>query len=181
MGEYFIRHFAGLNSEDHLVVVPEGLSRYYTQGVYGRVGASWMTKEDRLDEIADYVKYLTQLKIDIESKVEITGKRILLGFSQGAATASRWVNEVDMNFNQLILWSGVFPPDLKLDGSVFRKEMALEMVVGDEDEFVSEERLQENLHMMENLGLVPNISRFKGGHKILHEELKNLVERLQLT
>lgn len=140
-----------------------------------------MTKEDRLDEIHDYVEYLSQLKNDIETKVEITGKRILLGFSQGAATASRWVNEVELNFDQLILWSGVFPPDLKLNGQVSPNSLGLEMMIGDEDEFVSDERLQENLDMIKILGLTPNISRFSGGHKILKSELENLVKKLGLT
>ena len=40
--------------EDTLIVAPEGLSRFYWNESKGIVGASWMTKKDRLDEIEDY-------------------------------------------------------------------------------------------------------------------------------
>ena len=67
LAAYFIRHFAPLTAADpHLVVVaPEGLSRFYLNGTGGRVGATWMTKEDRLAEIEDYVAYLNQLAATI--------------------------------------------------------------------------------------------------------------------
>src|SRR5205809_2907590 len=43
-----------------LLVAPEGLSRFYLSEspAERRVGACWMTREDRLAEIDDYVQYL---------------------------------------------------------------------------------------------------------------------------
>src|SRR5919202_1046254 len=50
-----------------LIVAPEALSRFYVESGAGTrhadvpVGATWMTREDRLSEIADYVSYLDGL------------------------------------------------------------------------------------------------------------------------
>src|SRR3546814_5982443 len=63
LGSRFIRRFAPLDDGTRLIVAPEALSRFYLE-VKGRthaespVGASWMTREDRLSEIDDYVAYL---------------------------------------------------------------------------------------------------------------------------
>ena len=42
---------------NYLVVAPEGFSRFYWNEKRGIVGASWMTKLDRLEEIEDYSNY----------------------------------------------------------------------------------------------------------------------------
>ena len=55
----FLRHFDPIDDGSRLVVAPEGLSRFYvSENSAERVGATWMTKEDRLAEIDDYVRYL---------------------------------------------------------------------------------------------------------------------------
>src|SRR3954465_7736941 len=64
---YFIRHFEPLDDGRRLIVAPEALNRFYIertswQGAgHARVGATWMTREDRLAEIGDYVAYLDRL------------------------------------------------------------------------------------------------------------------------
>jgi len=57
LAPYFLRKFAPLARPDTLIAAPEGLSRFYLEGYYGKVGASWMTREARLDEIADQISY----------------------------------------------------------------------------------------------------------------------------
>ncbi|MEI6312193.1 MAG: hypothetical protein WCP57_08045 [Bacteroidota bacterium] len=82
-----ITYIEELPNENLFFIAPEGLSRFYWKGFEGNVVASWMTKEDRQDEINDYIKYLNQL-IDI---YQLNTKKInVLGFSQGVATMSRW-------------------------------------------------------------------------------------------
>jgi hypothetical protein len=53
LAKTFIRRFEPIMDAQTLVVAPEGLSRFYWGGFDGPVVASWMTREDRLDEIAD--------------------------------------------------------------------------------------------------------------------------------
>src|SRR2546425_6931053 len=56
----FLERFRPLEAERRCIVAPEGLSRFYLTDspAERRVGASWMTREDRLHEIDDYVRYL---------------------------------------------------------------------------------------------------------------------------
>ena len=49
--EYFKRHFVPLSQDTRAFLFPQGPHKFYLQGTEGRVGASWMTKEDRLIDI----------------------------------------------------------------------------------------------------------------------------------
>ncbi|HEX6631564.1 MAG TPA: hypothetical protein VF048_10745, partial [Gemmatimonadaceae bacterium] len=82
-----------LAGDQAIVVAPEALSRFYveTTGVrshaQARVGATWMTREDRLAEIGDYVAYLDQLVAHVGAELAAADAELcVLGFSQGAAT-----------------------------------------------------------------------------------------------
>ena len=99
----FIRHFQAVRDGHGLVVAPEALSRLYLPG-HQRVGASWMTKEDRLTEIDDYLAYLDALYDRIFESVDRSRVTVhVLGFSQGAATASRWATLGRAHTDRLIL------------------------------------------------------------------------------
>ena len=131
LAKYFIRKFHFLEDTYHLLA-PEGPHRFYLSGSNGRVGASWMTKEARELDIEDNLRWLN---IFLEQKIQEqpAAKRTLLGFSQGAATAARWYQKNPECFDQLILWAGVFPPDI--DAGTFPTTKPLHFVLGDEDEF----------------------------------------------
>ena len=47
LSEFFIKKFKNLESNNTLIVAPEGLNMFYLDGKYDRVGASWITKEER--------------------------------------------------------------------------------------------------------------------------------------
>src|SRR5206468_1825615 len=88
----FIQAFSVLDDGTRLIVAPEALNRFYLVGVDSGaaaerpVGATWMTREDRDAEIADYVEYLDALAAQVLGAVR-RGERpprvIVLGFSQG--------------------------------------------------------------------------------------------------
>lgn len=111
---YFIRKFESLDPEENFVIAPEGMHRFYLEGTSGRVGASWMTKEARLDDIEDNISYLNTLAKDLLNKGKYE-RKILLGFSQGGATATRWHESGNFNADIFVLWASVFPPDLDFD------------------------------------------------------------------
>lgn len=130
LAKYFIRKFSVLEESGIYVIAPQGLSRFYIENndpgkrSYDRVGASWMTKENRLTDIHNYVRYLQEI---LAVELPRMDKPVtVLGFSQGAATACRWIMQTNMMVEKLILWSGVFPPDIDLpenhhlnDGNTF--------------------------------------------------------------
>ena len=141
----FGSHFERLAGPARLIVAPEGLSRFYASDGPGgrladrRVGASWMTREDRLAEITDYVAYLDAVHGAVLAGV--TGQRPLvtvLGFSQGTATACRWVAQGIVRPRRLILWGGDVPPDLDLGvGRARFGALDLTLVVGRRDEYIT--------------------------------------------
>jgi predicted esterase len=172
LAEFFIRKFNGI-PEDYLIVAPEGMHRFYLNGTSGRVGASWMTKEDRESDIADNLNWLTQLFAELteQKSFEIT---ILLGFSQGGATAARWYFSQKVEFNQLILWASIFPPDLKKPE--IKSNSNNYFVIGSDDEYYDAEAQKKEIEFYEKLGF--QTLQFVGKHdveiKILNQMLKDL-------
>ncbi|MFO8098955.1 MAG: esterase, partial [Salinibacter sp.] len=124
------------------VVAPEGLSRFYVDGLdtHEQVGASWMTRGMREPEIRDYVRYLDAVVHRLVPGDERPTIRVL-GFSQGAATASRWALLGDTPVDRLVLWGGAPAHDLNLDShAAALRTMDLTLVVGTDDPYVSPKR-----------------------------------------
>ena len=90
------------------ILAPEGLSRFYIKGTDGRVGASWMTRDERLSDIEDHINYLNHWWDALNTKPD--AKIIVVGFSQGVATASRWLAS-GFQANSVILHSGTIPTE----------------------------------------------------------------------
>src|SRR5256885_14142400 len=89
----FLEKLRVLDDGTRFLVAPEGLSRFYLSEspTERRVGASWMTREDRLAEIEDYVRFLDAVYADVLGLIDRSQMTVhALGYSQGAATASRW-------------------------------------------------------------------------------------------
>ena len=170
--EYFIKKFNCLKDLSIRVIAPEGLSRYYLEGNYGRVGASWMTKEDRLNDIDNYVHFINEVYKSEAIESGFKQKITALGFSQGAATVSRWIGQKQIEFQRLILWSGMFPPDLDWNFSRDKlKGKEVYFVYGKSDPYLSDDRFKEQEHLSNQLGISPEIVAFDGVHTIENEPL----------
>src|SRR5258705_5071915 len=116
----FVRHFEPIADASRLIVAPEALSRFYLDsGMHERVGATWMTREDRLADIEDYVRYLDALHAAVFRQLDRASVQlVVLGFSQGVATASPWVAP-GMRPERLVAWGGVLQPVLDLTGVLY--------------------------------------------------------------
>lgn len=174
LAPYFIRKFEGIDDGESVVVAPEGLNRFYLKGFSGRVGATWMTKEDRLTDIRDNHNYLDQILAHYSKKCP--NARIgLIGFSQGAATAVRWYCHTENPPQRVIIWSGSFPEDLNwFDDIPKLNRVKPTFVLGDNDEFFSEDRVEEQSVWLKTKGLEFDVVRFSGGHDILNDNLLKL-------
>lgn len=164
----FLQWFAPAAEPGRLLVAPEGLSRSYFEDRGGRrVGASWMTKEDREAEIEDYLHYLDRLAERIRMSVSGEPRIEVHGFSQGAATASRWVAMGSIRPDRLVLWSAGVPPDLPVDRYAERLNRAgLRIAMGTRDRYVSEQDLQQEVARLAAHGITPVVHRFEGGHRV---------------
>jgi predicted esterase len=171
LAKYFLEKFQPISNEERKVVAPEGLAKYYLDGFYGRVGATWMTKENRLTDISNYIEFLdTVYKNEIPNPENC--KITLLGFSQGAATASRWALADVCHFDRLILWAGLFPPDLDFQkGQKKMKDLDILNIYGNNDEYLNAERMSEQFKLADRLGVELTNITFDGGHEIDQETL----------
>ena len=176
----FLRHFDALDDGSRVIVAPEGLSRFYLDGNASRkVGAAWMTREDRLAEIADYVRYLDLVAGET---VRRPGAPVVplhvLGFSQGTATAARWLAmgaATASGPRRLILWGGEMPPDLDLAAARARWEnLDLVFVAGSQDEFITPKVLARDEARLKEAGIQYRVVHFAGGHEIVPGVLKDL-------
>ena len=177
LAAYFARHFAFLPDADPaaVVVAPEGLSRFYLNGNDGRVGASWMTRNDRLAEIADHVAFLNQLAAQVLAGASPAVRITVLGFSQGTATVGRWLVRAPFRPARLILWAGGFPDDVDPDAA--RSLLAgldLTLVVGAHDEYLSGPQVQAQLQQLRALGGEPRLLPFEGRHELNAALLRQL-------
>jgi predicted esterase len=118
----FLRRFHPLADGSRWVVAPEALNRFYVDQAPGRhgptsaVGATWMTRDDREHEIRDYVRYLDHLHDTVMRGIDGPSPRlVVLGFSQGVATAARWTTLGAVRPARLVLWGDYLPPDLPLE------------------------------------------------------------------
>ena len=191
LAEYFARPFVEALPADACVVVPEALSRFYLSGTGApgaRIGATWMTREDRLAEIADYVRYLDRALDAVLAGRAVGAVRLcVLGFSQGATTACRWLAHRHAHglapAARLVLWGGGVPPDLDAPGDgreAVLRATPLTLVVGDADEYVTPEAVAEQERGLA-AGAVPyTLVRYAGTHRVPPEVLRAVLrEALQ--
>lgn len=177
LAQFFIKKFEKLNEQSICVIAPEGLSRFYLSELTdqgrrdNKVGATWMTRENRLMDIDNYILYLDTVceqELKLFPQVPVT----LLGFSQGCATVCRWAVEGKIKFERLILWAGLFPPDLNFQkGHDVLSSKKTYMVVGDQDHFVTAERKNEFDQLAAQLGIQPEKVIFPGKHEIPEDVL----------
>ncbi len=173
LGNFFLKKFESLDNGKRLIVAPEGLHRFYWNGFSGRVVASWMTKEDRLVDIADYVNFLDSVYSKVVPK---TATVRLLGFSQGTATACRWAVLGNSRFDRLTMWAGAFPTDVDyFENAGKLNALRPQVVIGDKDPYYDEGKIDEHLDFLRERGLEFSVHRFQGDHNIYPEPLREIV------
>lgn len=164
----FLGWFRPAVTPHRLVVAPEALNRFYLRPRERKVGATWMTSHDRLAEIADYVRYLDQLLRQVGREFDAGPAPVQVhAFSQGAATACRWVALGEVRPVRLVLWGGGVPPDLDLAAHGEALSAAgLTLVLGDRDEFITEEDVTREATRLREAGVRAELERFRGGHVV---------------
>jgi len=178
----FLEKLRVLDDGRRHLVAPEGLSRFYVGegATERRVGASWMTREDRLAEIEDYVRYLDAVYDDVFGRLDRARVTVhALGFSQGAATVSRWTAMGTSRIDRVILWGGEFPPDLDLTGAHVAGRLRaarLTLVYGRSDEYITAKVLAGVTERLGARDIPYREMPFAGGHELNEAVLKELAE-----
>lgn len=169
----FVRSLEPFASEERIVAAPEALNRFYldppttpADAARRRVGATWMTREDREAEIADYVDYLDRLHEHLRSACP-DASLSMLGFSQGVATVCRWAAFGHARAARLVLWSGPVPPDLDLARLAARVgDTRVTIVAGAADAIVAAADAEADAARLRAAAVPCDVVRHDGGHAI---------------
>jgi len=167
----FIQDFEVLNDGTRFIVAPEGLNKFYARGFGGKPVATWMTSEDREAEITDCINYLTVLyqSLNIPPQVKV----VVLGFSQGVATASRFIHHTQQKIDDFVIYAGEIAAELVEPLSNKIKSLPVTYITGTNDPFITPEKHQKVYELMHQLNA--KIIEFDGGHEIKKEVLINLI------
>lgn len=180
LARFFARPFTSIVAADRAIIVPEALNRYYFEtapGVHGpdaRVAATWMTREDRDHEMADYIEYLDNLVTHVAGDVAPHVRITALGFSQGAATVSRWAARGRTLMHRVVLWGSGLPPELEPGPDLFQGASVV-LAAGASDAFVSLARVRAEAARLEAAGMTCSVLEYDGGHRVETEALAELV------
>lgn len=179
----FMAEFEPLAAPDRLIVAPEALSRFYPGDANGRHGrdariaASWMTREDRLSEIDDYVAYLDGLAEQVLSACPDSARLRVLGFSQGASTACRWVARGKRKPAELIVWAGEMTFDLDDAPLAERLQgVGVHLVGGLRDRVVPSAIIDKQRDRLRRAGVDATVHHFDGGHRLDRQILADLAD-----
>ena len=182
LAEYFIKHFENLDPKENHIIAVEGLSRFYVNGLTGRVGASWMTKEDREEEIKDQSNYINAVLNDAGINLsEEAFNIIVLGFSQGTATAIRWMTTNKIRPKHLVMWAGSFPQDVDASKNpeIF-DGLSLHYTYGKEDQFLQNVDMNEKMDELKATGVNLTTWTFEGKHVMDKPMLAKIVGSFDL-
>jgi len=183
----FLKPVVPVVPADTLCVAAEGLNRFYREmprpdgSHLQRVGATWMTRENREDDIADTVGWLSRLHAHLLSELPHGAATPfgMLAFSQGVATALRWIAHARRSPGLLVLWAGGLPHDV--DADVLRdvlRHTRLVVVTGTRDPFVSETRVAEMQQTLGDWQVSAEWKTFDGEHHLDAPLLGALLEEL---
>ena len=152
-----LRQIAGTRTLGLISV--QGLHRFYSKG--GTVVASWMTKEDREQAIADNIEYIGGVLSAAADEFGMTRPMIYVGFSQGVAMAFRAAAFVLRPCDGLIALASDVPPDVApLAASLPRTLLGR----GDRDEYYSAEQAATDFQVLTSAGVRVEAYVFSGGH-----------------
>jgi predicted esterase len=179
LGAFFIRNFDSLLDGKTRVVAPEALSRFYLDGFSGRIGASWMTKEDRLNEIRDQAEYLDRVLEAEHIHLSTDSLRLhVLGFSQGTATAWRWVRDRPLRPASYTIWAGQAPAEFSDDMDRRLSAIPVFQVVGKRDPFITAEQADMQEALLRTHFPKLQSLQFDGKHEIHSSALMEIRERI---
>lgn len=147
------------------LIAPEGISRFYTRGGRGPIGASWMTSLMREEEIDEYVGMVERV-LEL-CRVPPGAPLNVLGFSQGGATAMRVALRGSRPVHRLVLWGAGFEEEeLRTWSGPLGRIGEFLLVAGQNDRIVRREVIDRTAGAIAALGGAVQVLSHPGGHEL---------------
>jgi len=151
-----LRQFPGAGN--WILCSVQGLHPFYPRP--DRIGASWMTSQDRRLRIEENIRYINRVVVKVGTEHPVNQILVFHGFSQGTAMACRAAILGEHSPVGVILHGGEIPPELDhLDrlGHVL-------IARGERDPIYRPEQLDRDLERLDNAGVSVTRCEFDGGH-----------------
>lgn len=176
----FILELESIADEKTAIVAPEALNKFYFRGFAGKIAASWMTSEDRENEIEDYVAFIDQIFQEVTTGLHNQNIKInVLGFSQGTHTAVRWICRNKPKVFSLLLWGGSFPRDCNYEVNIdYWNSIKSKIILGTKDKLINAEQISDEQKFLNNQNIDVELIKFNGGHEINIIKLKQIIDML---
>jgi len=169
---------------------PEALQRFYASNPdeplanrTAPVVASWMTREARDDDISDNHAYLDALWSSVRARAP-NADLVVLGFSQGGATAARWSDAraaAGAPPAWLILWGSALPEEVDLSLTAPLRSVPLTLVVGDRDRWVTPKVVAAQRGRLASADFPVDVRIYSGGHRLDDGVLAELAAAREMT
>jgi predicted esterase len=141
----------------------QALHRFYAREE--RVVASWMTRQDRAEAIADNIAYVDAVVDALLDGAAANPTRIVcIGFSQGTAMAYRAALAGKRRAAGVIALAGDIPPEIKSSSAGAAWPRVL-IGVGDREAWYTGKKLHDDLAFLTARGVEHQLVRFAGGHE----------------
>lgn len=194
----FLASFDDVTPDDTRIVAPEGLSRFYVEaprvdrGHLDRVGATWLTRDDRAHDLRDAIAMVHAVVArELSAVVAARGVRPtlgVLGFSQGVAMSQRWVvvsgdTPLLGNTSHIashVLWAGGLAhdvPDAAM-GAAWRAT-DVHVVWGNRDAFADAEAITAQVTRAQSMAPGATRHAFDGGHRLDRTRLRERLAALR--
>lgn len=176
LSRYFLKYFTELNPNENYIIAPQAQSKYYVPPKLRHVGASWLTKENTINETQNVMRYFDAV-FEAEQIPEHLNL-IVLGYSQGVSVALRYVAKKQLTCSQIVMMSGGIPKELvTADFKFLNPKTKVSLIYGDNDEYLDEDRLviEKNraFDLFGNCDL--KIIPFKGNHEVNTALIRQIV------
>lgn len=146
----------------HIAAI-QALHPFYNRRT-GEVVASWMTKMNREQAIADNIAYVRSSLDQVKREVEVDGPTVFLGFSQGTAMAYRAAGLSGHRCDGMIALAGDMPHELPRLKNYERIPRVL-IGRGTEDTWYDDAKLESDVALLQAMGTEVVTSVFEGGHE----------------
>ena len=173
LSQFFKRYFTSFDPELNAVIIPQAPSKYYLDGKFKHVGASWLTRVDTQQEMHNNLNYIDEI---IKSEdIHGDSRLVLMGYSQGVSIALRYLKHYAKPIKALIMHSGSIPAELtRKDGEHFQESTSRFIhIVGTQDEYITPEVVDTEQKKIDLL--------FNGKCELHRPSIKHVVDSELLT
>lgn len=173
----FLNSFENLGTP-HFIIAPEGLNKFYSRGFSGSPVASWMTSLERENEIADYNQYLIQLVDTLNLKNYTKAQVVLLGFSQGVSTQTRFLNQTGLAIHFSVMVAGEIGKEFqdKLPEKISQTNSLY--LIGNQENILKPEKVEFHEQLFKNSQCIFKV--FEGKHEVNKSAIRTILAWLNL-